>query len=41
MTTNQVGQHLPALTLPRLGGGELSLASLHGKKRLVFFWGSW
>jgi peroxiredoxin len=36
-----VGDRFPELTLPRLGGGELSLASLRGKFALLFLWASW
>ncbi|MBI4827940.1 MAG: TlpA family protein disulfide reductase [Nitrospinae bacterium] len=31
----------PSLTLPRLGGGEMSLQSLRGKPALVNFWATW
>ena len=31
----------PALRLPRLGGGEVDLASLRGRVVLVNFWASW
>jgi peroxiredoxin len=37
----QVGDRLPAITLPRLGGGETTLSELRGKRRLLFMWGSW
>lgn len=36
-----VGDPLPDVALPRLGGGELSLASLRGKFVLLFMWASW
>ncbi len=36
-----VGSPLPALTLPTLNGGEIALRDLHGKRLLLFFWGSW
>ncbi|MEZ4571877.1 MAG: hypothetical protein R2849_16380 [Thermomicrobiales bacterium] len=37
----RVGQNLPDIALPLLDGGELDINSLDGKKRLLFFWGSW
>ncbi|HUX86613.1 MAG TPA: hypothetical protein VMW65_06400 [Chloroflexota bacterium] len=37
----QPGNELPAITLPRLSGGDLSLAAFRGKRVLLFFWGSW
>ncbi len=40
-TTVAVGTPLPALVLPGLDGGEVTLADLRGKKLLLFFWGSW
>jgi len=36
-----VGDALPEATLPLLGGGELALGELRGRKLLLFFWGSW
>jgi hypothetical protein len=36
-----VGDLLPAITLPKLGGGEVRLDTLRGKRRLLFMWGSW
>jgi hypothetical protein len=36
-----VGDTLPALTLPRLDGGELAFDQLRGTRALLFFWGSW
>ncbi len=35
------GGRAPAFTLPRLGGGEVALASLRGKVVLVNFWATW
>lgn len=37
----RVGAPLPELTLPLLGGGELEFSTLHGKRAVLFFWGSW
>jgi len=37
----RLGERSPDWTLPRLGGGELDLRSLRGRKVLLFFWGSW
>ena len=37
----RVGERSPDWTLPRLDGDELGLWELQGKKRLLFFWGSW
>lgn len=37
----RVGDRLPSITLPRLGGGEVALDTLRGKRRLLFMWGSW
>ena len=31
----------PVFTLPRVGGGEVSLADSHGRVRLVDFWTTW
>jgi peroxiredoxin len=36
-----VGDALPDLTLPLLGGGELTLRSFRGKYVLLFLWASW
>jgi len=36
-----VGDSLPALTLPTLGGAPYSLADLSGKKYIIFMWASW
>lgn len=36
-----VGDALPEITLPRLGGGELALTALRGKYVLLFLWASW
>jgi peroxiredoxin len=41
MPNVQPGQAVPAITLPRLDGGELSFAELRGQRVLIFFWGSW
>lgn len=35
------GDTLPDLTLPLLGGGDLRLTDLQGRRALLFFWGSW
>ena len=40
-TSPQVGDPFPDISLPRLGGGELSPRSLRGRRLLLFFWGSW
>ena len=40
-TRGRTGDRLPDITLPLLDGGDLDLASLLGKKLLLFFWGSW
>jgi peroxiredoxin len=37
----QVGDRLPELRLPLLGGEQLDFASLRGTRILLFFWGSW
>jgi cytochrome c biogenesis protein CcmG/thiol:disulfide interchange protein DsbE len=39
--TGQVGQILPDVTLPTLGGDPVNLADLRGTRRLLFMWGSW
>ncbi|MBA3416093.1 MAG: hypothetical protein H0U10_12795 [Chloroflexia bacterium] len=36
-----VGDALPDVALPLLGGGELAFRDLRGKKLLLYFWGSW
>jgi hypothetical protein len=36
-----VGDTVPAITLPRSGGGELAFDQLRGTRALLFFWGSW
>ncbi len=41
LTGGQVVASLPDIRLPRLDGGEFSLRDLHGKRVLLFFWGSW
>ncbi len=40
-TTLKAGDMLPDLTLPLLSGGDLSFASLRGKRLLLYIWGSW
>ncbi|MGI8553403.1 MAG: peroxiredoxin family protein [Dehalococcoidia bacterium] len=41
-TIERVLDMLPDVTLPLLdGSGELRLSELRGKRRLLFFWGSW
>jgi hypothetical protein len=40
-TVAGVGDLLPAIILPKLGGGEVRLDALRGKRRLLFMWGSW
>jgi len=40
-TVVRVGDLLPAITLPNLGGGEVRLDTLRGRRRLLFMWGSW
>jgi len=40
-TLTSVGTRLSMPTLPTLDGTELDLHSLHGKKVLLFMWGSW
>ena len=37
----KLGQRSPDWSLPLLGGGELGVRDLRGKKALLFFWGSW
>ncbi len=36
-----VGDRLPDVTLPGLDGEAVALGALRGKRRLLFFWGSW
>jgi len=36
-----VGDRLPEVTLPGLDGPMVALGGLRGKRRLLFFWGSW
>jgi len=36
-----VGQALPSIILPTLDGQPFDLASLRGKRVLLFMWGSW
>jgi peroxiredoxin len=38
---NGVGHPLPNAILPALRGETVDLASLRGKRRLLFMWGSW
>ena len=38
---SQVGQHLPAFDLPKLGGGQFSDRDLRGKPVVINFWASW
>ena len=40
-TAPRVGGPLPEISLPRLDGGTLALHELRGRRRLLFFWGSW
>ena len=40
-TSTNIDSTLPDLTLPSLDGGEIQFRSLLGKRRLLFFWGSW
>jgi cytochrome c biogenesis protein CcmG/thiol:disulfide interchange protein DsbE len=35
------GRAAPALPTDRLGGGDVTLASLHGRPAVVTFWASW
>lgn len=37
----EIGDQFPDITLPTLGGGELRVSNLRGKKVLLFMWGSW
>jgi cytochrome c biogenesis protein CcmG/thiol:disulfide interchange protein DsbE len=37
----RVGLPAPALSLPRVGGGNIDLATLKGKVTLVNFWATW
>ena len=36
-----VGQPAPAFSVATIDGARLELASLRGKRVLVFFWASW
>jgi hypothetical protein len=36
-----VGAVFPALTLPRVDGGDYDFESLRRKRALLFWWGSW
>ena len=36
-----VGDQLPSITLEGLNGEAVSLDAFRGKRRLLFFWGSW
>ncbi len=36
-----VGQSLPDVVLSALNGDPVSLATLRGKRRLLYMWGSW
>jgi peroxiredoxin len=40
-TTLTAGMPTPGLTLRSLDGESVSLTDLRGKRRLLFFWGSW
>ena len=37
----RVGDAVPDVAFPVLGGGELALGDLRGRKAVLFFWGSW
>ncbi len=41
MMTIGVGDQLPPVTLQDLTGAAVALGGLRGKRRLLFFWGSW
>jgi peroxiredoxin len=36
-----VGDQIPDITLSSLSGEQVSLASLRGKKHILFMWASW
>ena len=40
-TETGVGVPLPDVTVRTLDGQDVSLASLCGKRRLLYLWGSW
>ena len=40
-TVTSMGTRLPMPTLPALDGEAMDLRTLHGKKVLLFMWGSW
>lgn len=40
-TMTSVGAHLSLSPFPTLHGTTMELQALHGKKVLLFMWGSW
>ena len=36
-----IGDRMPDVQLPRLGGGEFAFSSLRGKFALLYLWASW
>jgi hypothetical protein len=40
-TTNGIAAKLPDVALPTIAGDPIELASLRGKRHLLFMWGSW
>jgi hypothetical protein len=40
-TTVTIGQPLPAFSVNTIHGARLDIASLRGKRVLVFMWASW
>ena len=36
-----IGDRMPDVQLPRLGGGDFALASVRGKFALLYLWASW
>jgi peroxiredoxin len=36
-----VGDQVPEVSLPTLGGGTVSLRGFQGKKLILFMWASW